>query len=93
MYGETLDSSVSVGNENKNMPDRKIIIFVVNLPLKLFRDTIPNADTGTLESHHTLFAMYLNHMLAKPYRSVQNVRNFEFFDNKIDFLKTILTNR
>ena len=34
------------------MPDRKII-FAVNLPLKLFRAIIANANIGNLKSLHT----------------------------------------
>ena len=45
------------------MTDRKIN-FAANLPLKLFRATVSNPDTGSLKSLHTLFDMYLDHMLA-----------------------------
>ena len=72
------------------MPDRKIN-FAVNLPLRLFRATVANAYTVSLDSLRTLFATYLNHMLAKleVNRRVRNVRNFEFFDKtKNEFFKT-----
>ena len=46
------------------MPDRKIN-FAVNLILKLFRAAVANADTGSLNSLHTLFDMYLDYILAK----------------------------
>ena len=61
------------------MPDRKTI-FVVTLPLKLFRATIANDDAGSLKSLHTLFDSHLDHILAKfePNRMVQNVQNFDF---------------
>ena len=35
------------------------------MPLKLFRDTVANADTGSLKSLYTLSDTYLNCMLAK----------------------------
>ena len=62
------------------MSDRKIN-FAVNLPLKLFRATVVNADTESLKSLHTFFDTYFDHMLAKfePFRIIQNVQNFEFF--------------
>ena len=46
------------------MPNRKIN-FALNLPLKLSRATVANADHGRLKSLHTLFGMYLDHILAK----------------------------
>ena len=68
------------------MPDRKSV-FTVNLPLKLFRPTVTNIDTGSQKFIHTLFDTYtLDHILVKfePKRMVQNVQNFEIFDG---FLK------
>ena len=44
------------------MPYRKII-FAVNLPLKLFRATVANADIGSLKSFHTfLTIMFVPHV-------------------------------
>ena len=76
------------------MPDRKIN-FGSKFAIKLFRATIANADTGSLKSVHTLFDMYLDHMLAKlePNRMVQNVQNFELFDINPSFLKPFLIKR
>ena len=55
------------------MPDRKIS-FAVNLPFKLFRATVANADTGSLKSFH----MYLDYILVKFEANlmVHNVQNF-----------------
>ena len=64
------------------MPDRKIN-FTVNLTLKLFRATVANSDAGSLKSLHTLFDMYLDHVLAKfePNRMAhQSVQNFELYN-------------
>ena len=47
-------SKVSVGNGNIKWLIGKSI-FAVNLPLKLFRATVVNTDTGSLKSLHTLF--------------------------------------
>ena len=59
-------------------------IFTVNLPLKLYRATVANADTGSLKFLHTSFDTYLDYMLAKveANRRAQNVQHFEFFDKK-----------
>ena len=66
-------SNVSVGKS----------IFVVNFPLKLLGVTVANADTGSLKSLHTIFDIYLDHILAQfqPNRMVKNV-NFELFEKK-----------
>ena len=64
MYGKTLDSNASISNGNINCPIGKSF-FAVNLPLKLFRSTVVNADTLNLKSLYTFFDMYLDHMLAK----------------------------
>ena len=40
-------------------------IFAVNLPLKLFRAIVANSNTASLKSLNTLFATYLEYMLAK----------------------------
>ena len=65
------------------MPDRKSI-FAVNLPLKLFRATVANADIGSLKSLHKFLYKCLYHMLVKfdQNRMVQTTRNFELFDKK-----------
>ena len=67
------------------------LIYAVNLPLKLFPATVANADIGSLKSLHTLFGMYLDHMLVKfeQNRMVQTTQNFELFDGKNTFFKTI----
>ena len=72
MYRET--SSVSVGNGDLRCAIGKSI-FVVNLPLKLCRTPVANAYIKSLQSLHTLFESYLNHMLAKfeAKRMVQSV--------------------
>ena len=43
----------------------------------------------SLKSLYTFFDTYLDHLLAKfePNRTVQNVKNFELFDEKSEFLK------
>ena len=76
------------------MPDRKII-FAVNLPLKLFRTIIANADIESLKSLHTFLTKCLYHMLVEfeQIRIVQTTRNFEVFDKKSGFLKSFLTKR
>ena len=82
-------SNVSLNNGSIKCPTGKSI-FAVNLPLKLYRATAANADTGSLKFLHTLFDSYWDHMLAKfeANRIAQNVQNFEFFDKKTGFLKT-----
>ena len=45
-------SNVSISNGNLKFPIRKSI-FPVNLPLKLFRATVANADIKSLKSFHT----------------------------------------
>ena len=54
------------------------IIFAVDLLIKLFRVIITNADTGSLNSIHTLFDKYLDYMLAKsePIQMVPNVQTY-----------------
>ena len=49
-------------------------ICAVNLPLKLFRPTVANSESGKLKAPHTLLDTYLDHMLAKfePNRMVRN---------------------
>ena len=68
------------------MSGRKVN-FCKNLPLKLFRDTVANADNESVKSLHALFDTYLDHMLAKfkPIRFVRNVQNYELSDKKIEF--------
>ena len=70
-------------------------ISVVNLPLKLFRATVANADIGSLEYLHTFLNKCLHHMLVKfeQNRMVQTTKNFELFNKKPSFLKPFLTKR
>ena len=79
-------SNVSISNGNIKYPIGKSI-FAVNLPLKLFRATVANADTESLKSLHTLFDTYFDHMLAKfePNCMVRNVQNFQLFDKERSF--------
>ena len=76
-------SNFSVINDNIKCLIGKSI-FAVNLPLKFFRATVANADTGSLESLHTLFDTHLDHMLYKSEtnRMVRNVQNFSFLIKK-----------
>ena len=73
------------------MPDGKInfLFFAVNLPSKLFRATIANADIGSLKSLHTLFNKYLDPMQAKFEQKcmIQTTRNFELFEKKTQVFK------
>ena len=39
--------------------------FAVNFPLKLFRATVANANTGSLKFLRSLFETFLDHILAK----------------------------
>ena len=57
-------SASRVSNGNLKYPFGKSI-FAVDLPLKLFHATVSNANTESLKSFHTLFATYLDYMLAK----------------------------
>ena len=68
--------------------------FCRKFAIETFPATVANADTESLESLHTLFNIYLDHMLAKfeTFRIVQNVQNFEHFDKKSSFLKPFSTN-
>ena len=72
---------VSISNGNIKCPIGKSI-FAVNLPLKLFRSNVANADIESLKSLHT----FLKKMFV-PYASeirTKTTRNFEFFDKKIE---------
>ena len=62
-------------------------IFAVNLPLKLFRDTIVNADIESFKSLHTFLTKCLYHMLVKceQIRIVRTTRNLELFDKNQAF--------
>ena len=53
---------------------------------------VAKADTGSLKFLHTLIDTHLKDMLAKfePNHMAQNVQNFDFFDKKSYFLKTII---
>ena len=59
-------------------------IFAVNLPLKLFRATVDNADIGSLKSLHTYLTKCLYRMLVKFEQNcvVQTTRHFELFEKK-----------
>ena len=48
----------SIDNGNIKCPIGKSI-FAVNLPIRLFRATVANADTGSLKSLHTFLCMSL----------------------------------
>ena len=57
-------SNVRINNGNKKCPMGKSN-FAVNLPLKLLRATVTNADAGSLKSLHTchtLFDTYFNEL-------------------------------
>ena len=66
-------------------------ILEVNLPLKLFPATVASADIGSLKFLHTFLKKCLYHMLVKfeQNRMVQTTQNFELFDKKPRFFKTI----
>ena len=83
-------SNVSISNGKIKCPIGKSI-FAVNLPLKLFRATVANADIGSLKSLHTFLKKCLYHMPVKSERNrmVQTTRNFELFDKKPGFFITI----
>ena len=87
MYGDIQTSNVSICNGNIKCPIGKSI-FAVNLPLKLFRATVANADIESLKFLHTFFKKCLYHMLVKfeQNRMVQTTQNFELFDTKPGFL-------
>ena len=57
-------SNVSASNGNIKYPIGKSI-FEVNLPLKLFRATFADVDTGSQNFLLTLFDTYLDSMPAK----------------------------
>ena len=63
------------------------INFAVYLPLKIFRATVANTDTGSLKSLPTLFDTYLDSMLTKfeANRMDRSVQNVELFDKKLSF--------
>ena len=83
-------SNVSISNGNIKCPIGKSLL-AVNLPLKLFRATIANADIGSLKSLHTSLKKCLYHMLVNFEQNcmVQTTRNFELFDTKPGILITI----
>ena len=59
-----------------------------------FYATIADADIGSLNSSHTLFDKYLDHMLVKfeQNRMVWTIQNFELFDKKmVNHFDTVLT--
>ena len=57
-------------------------IFAVNLPLKLFRDTVANVDIGSLNCLHTFLKKCLYHMLVKfdQNRMFQTTRHFDLYN-------------
>ena len=60
-------------------------IFAVNLPLKLFRATVANADLESLKS----LQRFLNFFMLVKFeqnRILQTTRNCELFDKKTGFL-------
>ena len=57
-------SNVGINNSHVQYQSGKLI-FAVNLPLKLFPAPVANADIGNQKSLHTLFDMYLDHVLVK----------------------------
>ena len=87
-------SNISISNGNIKYPIGKSI-FAVNLPFKLFRATISNADIESLKSLHTFHTKCLYHMLVKfeQIRIVPTTQNFELFDKKSGFLISFLTKR
>ena len=80
-----MTSNVSVSNGNLICPIGKSI-FAVNMPLKLFRANVTNANTESLKSLHTFFDTYLDYMLAKfePNRIVRNIQNLSFWTKADD---------
>ena len=64
-------------------------IFAGNLPLKLFRATVANADIGSFKYLYTLSDMYLDHILEKfeAIHIIRNVQNFEVLDKNGSSLK------
>ena len=90
MYGETSDFRCQHQQWLHKMPDRKIN-FCINLPLKLFRATVANADLGILKSLQTILKTCLYHVLVKfeQNRTVQTTRNFELFVKKTGFFISI----
>ena len=88
-----LTFNVSVSNANLKYSIGKSI-FVVNLPLKIFRATVANDNTESLKSFNTLFDTYLDYMLAEFESNsiVGNVQNVGFWTKKKnEFFKNILT--
>ena len=82
MYGDT--SNVSISNGNIKCPIGKSI-FAVNLPLKLFRATVANADMRSLKSLHTFLKMFIMPVKFEQNCMVKTTRNLELFDKKPDF--------
>ena len=62
-------------------------IFAVDLPRKLFRATVANADIGSLKTLHRFLKKCLYHMLVKfeQNRMVQITRNSELFEKRCCF--------
>ena len=70
-------------------------IFAVNLPLKLLRATVANANAASRKSLNTLFDTFLDYMLAKfdSNRMIQNVQNLSVLTKKQVLLNPFLTKR
>ena len=58
-------------------------MFAVNMPLKLFRATIDNADIGSLKSLHKMFVPHASEIWTKSYG--QNYTKFWAFWQKNGF--------
>ena len=77
-------SKVSISNGNVKYPIGKST-FAVNLPLRLFHAIVAKSKVTTL---HTFFKVQL--VKLEQNRTVKTTRNFELFEKKSGFFKTIL---
>ena len=89
MYGETLDFQFQHQQWKYKISGRKINF--CELTVKTLPCYRANAEIKRLKFLHTLFDKCLDHMLVKFERNrmVQTTRNYELFDKKPGFLKTI----
>ena len=81
MYGETLDFHVSTSNGSSE--EFQLQIYYKNwFSARVFYIIIAYADIGSLNSLHTLFDKYLDHMLVKFEQNlvVKTTRNLELFE-------------
>ena len=81
MYGDTLEFHASISNGDMEGFQRQI--YYKNwCSDRVFYVTVTDADIGSLKSLHTLFDMYLDHMLVKfeQSRIVQTTQILELFD-------------